>query len=312
MYKLGIDLGGTNIAAGIVDENYNVVVKYSMPTCLPDSPKNIVGRIYEVSDKALKRANLTMDDITSIGIGSPGAVDSKNGIVIFANNLNFSNVKLGDMLSDKFGKKVLCENDANAAAFGEYLVSENKPNTLVAITIGTGIGGGIIINGKVYSGSRYSGGELGHMVINFNGKKCSCGRRGGFEVYASANALIEQTKEAMQKNLNSAMWSICGGNISDVTGKTAFEGLRKGDETARQVIEQYTDYVSVGLVDIINTIGPDMICISGGISNEGECLLRFIRKHIELNKPINCKTVVEVAKLGNDAGIVGAANLDLQ
>lgn len=145
MYKLGIDLGGTNIAVGIVDENYNVISKYSMPTLLPDSPKNIVGRICEASNKVLKRANLEMDDIISVGIGSPGAVDSKNSIVIFANNLDFHNVRLGDMLSEKFGKKVFCENDANSAAFGEYLVKNGKDDTLVAITIGTGIGGGIII-----------------------------------------------------------------------------------------------------------------------------------------------------------------------
>ena len=311
MYKLGIDLGGTNIAVGIVDENYNVISKYSMPTLLPNSPKNIVGRIFEASNKVLKRANLEMADIVSVGIGSPGAVDSKNGIVIFANNLDFHNVRLGDMLSEKFIKKVFCENDANAAAFGEYLVTNGKDDTLVAITIGTGIGGGIIIGGKIYSGNRYSGGELGHMVINFDGIKCSCGRRGCFEAYASANALIEQTKEAMQKNLNSVMWSICNGNISDVTGKTAFDGLRMGDEIAKQVVEQYADYVSIGLVDIINTIGPATICISGGVSNEGEYLLEPIRRHIELNKPINCQTTVRVATLNNDAGIVGAANLDI-
>ena len=311
MYKLGIDLGGTNIAVGIVDENYNVIAKYSMPTLLPDSPKNIVGRIFEASNKVLKRANLEMEDIISVGIGSPGAVDSKNGIVIFANNLEFHNVCLGDMLSEEFGKKVFCENDANAAAFGEYLVTNGKDDTLVAITIGTGIGGGIIIGGKIYSGNRYSGGELGHMVINFDGINCSCGRRGCFEAYASANALIEQTKEAMQKNLNSVMWSICNGNISDVTGKTAFDGLRMGDKIAKQVVEQYADYVSIGLVDIINTIGPATICISGGVSNEGEYLLEPIRRHIELNKPINCQTTVRVATLNNDAGIVGAANLDI-
>lgn len=311
MYKLGIDLGGTNIAVGIVDENYNVVVKYSMPTLLPDSPKNIVGRIMDASYKALKRANLSIDGISSVGIGSPGAVDSNKGIVLFANNLNFRNVDLGGMLSEKFGKKVYCENDANAAAFGEYLVTGSKEDTLVAITIGTGIGGGIIINGKIYSGNKYSGGELGHMVINFEGLKCSCGRRGCFEAYASANALIGQTKEAMQKNLNSAMWSLCNGNINDVTGKTAFDGLRTGDEIAKQVVEKYADYVSIGLVDIINTIGPSKICISGGISNEGEYILEPIRKHIELNRPINCQTSVYVAKLGNDAGIVGAANLDI-
>ena len=312
MYKIGIDLGGTNIAIGIVDENYNIISKVNISTCLPDTPENIVGRIVFACKKCLIKSNLTIEDISSIGIGTPGAIDSVNGVVLFANNLDFKNVQLGKMLGEKLGKTVYCENDANAAAWGEYLVSDYYGNgTLVAITIGTGIGGGVIINGKLYSGNNFSGGELGHMVINFDGLPCNCGRKGCYEVYASASALIRQTREAMQKNLQSKMWQICEGNIENVNGKTAFDGLRQNDETAREVIEQYADYVSIGLVDIINSFGPATICISGGISREEEYILEPIRRHIEMNKPINCHTSVKIAKLNNDAGIIGAANLDV-
>ncbi len=312
MYKLGIDLGGTNIAIGIVNENYKVISKISIPTLLPDTPINIVGRIADACNKCLEKANLLIGDISAVGVGTPGAVDSNNGIIYFANNLDFHNLPLADMLSKELGLTVYCENDANAAAYGEYLVSDNKEaDTLVAITIGTGIGGGVIIDGKLYSGNKFSGGELGHMVINFDGIPCSCGRRGCFEAYASASALVRQTKEAMQNNPQSKLWQVCNGNIDNVTGKTAFDGLRLGDETAKSVVEQYTDYVSIGLVDIINTFGPATICISGGVSNEGEYLMEPLRRHIEANRPINCQTTVCIATLNNDAGIIGAANLDL-
>lgn len=312
MYKMGIDLGGTNIAIGIVDENNKVIHRISKPTCLPDSPENIVGRIFFAAKECMAKAGLVVEDISTIGIGSPGAIDSEKGIILFSNNFQYKNVPLGQMLSEKFGKTVYCENDANAAAFGEYLVGDrSKGDTLVAITIGTGIGGGVIIGGKLYSGNRFSGGELGHMVINFNGLPCNCGRRGCYEVYASATALIRQTKEAMQNDHQSKMWQLCEGNIQNVTGKTAFDGSRLNDKTAKAVIEQYADYVAIGLVDIINSFGPAVICISGGISQENEYLLEPLRRHIEMNKPINCHTEVRVAVLNNDAGIVGAANLDL-
>jgi len=311
MYKLGIDLGGTNIAVGVVNEKYEIVSKLGTPTLLPDSPENIVDRIVNVSNDCIKNAKLTLEDISAIGIGTPGAVDNKYGVVLFANNLCFNNTPLGKMLSEKFGMEVYCENDANAAAYGEYLVTDNKEaDTLVAITIGTGIGGGVIIDGKLYSGNMFSGGELGHMVINFDGLPCSCGRKGCYEVYASASALVRQTKIAMTNNLDSKMWQVCGGDIDNVSGKTAFDAMRLGDDSAYSVVEQYADYVSIGLVDIINKFGPATICIAGGVSKEGEYLLEPIRRHIELNKPVNCQTKVCIAKLNNDAGIIGAANLD--
>lgn len=311
MYKLGIDLGGTNIAVGVVNKNNKIIAKTSVPTFLPASPEIIVKKIVNASMDCLKKANLTLKNISAIGLGTPGAVDSKNGIVLFANNLDFNNVPLGSMLKKEFGMPVFCENDANAAAYGEYLVTDKKEDTLVAITIGTGIGGGVIIDGKLYSGNKYSGGELGHMVINFEGNLCSCGRHGCYETYASASALIRQTKEAMQKDLLSKMWELCEGKIDNVTGKTAFDGVRLNDKTAKEVVEQYADYISIGLVDIINTFGPATICISGGVSKEGEPLIKLINKHIKLNNPVNCQTTVCIAKLDNDAGIIGAANLDL-
>ena len=216
------------------------------------------------------------------------------------------------MLKERTGLDFYIENDANAAAYGEFLAGAGKgTDQFVAITLGTGVGGGIIIDGKIFSGSDYAGGELGHTVIRMDGEPCTCGRHGCYEAYASATALIRQTKKAMKEDLNSLMWQICGGNIDNVNGLTAFDAWRKGDETATRVVNTYFKYISVGLANIINVFRPELVCIGGGISGEKENLTRPVN---ELVKPQvyggETRDIVVVAELGNDAGIIGAAFLD--
>ena len=316
MYKLGIDLGGTNIVAGVVDKKYKIVAKASCKTAVPRPESEICDSMAEVAKKAVEKAKLTMDDIESVGIGVPGAVNPKTGVIEYSANLFFHNWEVVEMMEERLGKKVHIENDANAAALGEYLAGSAKgARNAVAITLGTGVGGGIIIDGKIYSGSNFAGAELGHMVIVKDGKECACGRRGCWETYASATGLINLTKQKIlsEKLEFSYMLKLCDGDINKVNGRTAFDAMRDGDPTAKSVVEEYISYLSCGLVNIINIFQPDVLCIGGGISNEGENLLAPVRSYVErerYTKHNDKQTVICKCTLGNDACIIGAAYLD--
>ena len=206
---------------------------------------------------------------------------------------------------------IYLENDANCAALGEAIAGVGKGKKLfIAITLGTGVGGGIINEGKVMAGCNEAGGELGHMVIEMNGIPCNCGRTGCWEAYASATALVEQTQKAMLDHRDSKMWSLAADSLDNVNGRTAFDAMRAGDEWGKKVVEQYIEYVAVGTVNIINIFQPEMICFGGGICNEGETLLAPLRKYVEqfrYSRYSSTQTELCRAKLGNDAGIIGAA-----
>ena len=241
MYRLGIDLGGTNIVAGVVDKKYKIVAKASCKTAVPRPESEICDSMAEVAKKAVEKAKLTMDDIESVGIGVPGAVNPKTGVIEYSANLFFHNWEVVEMMEERLGKKVHIENDANAAALGEYLAGSAKgARNAVAITLGTGVGGGIIIDGKIYSGSNFAGAELGHMVIVKDGKECACGRRGCWETYASATGLINLTKQKIlsEKLEFSYMLKLCDGDINKVNGRTSFDAMRDGDPTAKSVVEE--------------------------------------------------------------------------
>lgn len=313
MYRLGVDLGGTNIAVGVVDENYKIIGRGKVKTRAPRPAEEIADDIAVAVRQAVQNAGLQISDISSMGIGTPGAVDPKEGVVTYANNLGFNNVPLCQMMKDRIGVDFYIENDANAATYGEYIAGAGKgTNNFVAITLGTGVGGGIVIDKKLYSGSNYAGGELGHTVINFDGEMCSCGRKGCFEAYASATALIRQTKAKMLENKDSLMWEIAG-EIDKVNGITAFDAWRKGDKAAAEVVDQYIRYIAVGTVNMVNIFQPEKFCIGGGISGEKENLTNPISKIVnQEDYARNMKKRVEIctAQLGNDAGIIGAAFLD--
>lgn len=315
MYKLGIDLGGTNIAVGVVNENFEIVGTGKMKTNLPRSAEEIADDMVKAALMAIEDAGLELSDIDSCGVGTPGSVDPNTGVVAYANNLDFENVPLAKLLKDRLGKDFFVENDANAAAFGEYIAGAGKgTRNFAAITLGTGVGGGIVIDGKLYSGSNHAGGELGHTVINFDGEMCSCGRRGCFEAYASATALIRQTKEAMLKDKDSVMWKLCEGNIEKASGRTAFDAMRAGDASGKSVVDSYTRYIAIGIINIVNTFQPEKMCIGGGISKEGDILVKPIEKIMETEdyaRNMKDKAQIVTAKLGNDAGIIGAAFLSL-
>ena len=219
------------------------------------------------------------------------------------------------MMEERLKKEVKIENDANAAAWGEYIAGSAKGcRNAVAITLGTGVGGGIIIDGNLYSGSNFAGAELGHMVIVKDGKECGCGRKGCWEAYASATALINMTKDAI-KNENaefSYMLKAVDGDLNNVNGKTPFDAMFAGDSTGKAVVEQYVSYLATGLVNVINIFQPDILCIGGGVSKQGENLLAPVRAIVEkerITKDNNKQTILCTATLGNDAGIIGAAML---
>ena len=311
MYKLGIDLGGTNIVAGVVDENYKILATAKRKTDCPRPADAILDDMAAVALEAIEAAGLKAEDIEAAGVGTPGAIDPVRGMVCYANNLAFYDVPMAQMLKDRTGIDFYIENDANAAAYGEFVAGAGKgTKDFIMITLGTGVGGGIIIDGKIYSGSNYAGGELGHTVISMDGEMCSCGRQGCWEAYASATALIRQTKQAMIKYPDTVMWELCGNDINAVNGLTAFDAMRKGDKAGKIVVDKYIEYIAVGIANNINIFQPEIICIGGGISKEGDNLIEPIKRYVEGDnyaRFMESKAEIKVAELGNDAGIIGAA-----
>ena len=235
-YYIGIDLGGTNIKAGVVNENYEIISKATTKTMLPRPAEEICADMAKVSLKAMEQAGLKLENIESIGIGTPGTANSETGIIEYSNNLGFLNLPVVELMQKHINKPFYVENDANAAAYGEFIAGAAKgANDAVCITLGTGVGGGIIINGKIYSGFNFAGAEIGHTVIDPNGPECTCGRKGCFEVFSSATGLVRMTKEAMLEDKASVMWQM---NEEDgkVSARTAFNAMRAGDRAGKAVL----------------------------------------------------------------------------
>lgn len=314
MYYLGIDLGGMSIKAGVCDEEGKIVRKDSCPTVRTEDGDRIINDMAALCLNVIAEAGLKVSDIAYAGIATPGSADSESGVVIYAATLPFLNYPVAERLSDKTGiKKIYIDNDANAAAKGEAIFGAAKGyKDSLFITIGTGVGGGIIIDGKVYTGFNFSGAELGHTVIVKDGRECPCGRRGCLECYASASGLIMLTKEEMLKNKKSVMWELCGGDIDKVDGKTSFDAMRAGDESGKAVVDEYIGYLACGITNFINIFQPEVLSIGGGISKEGETLLAPLREIVmreQYSRHSKKQTQIKIAALGNDAGIIGAAAL---
>lgn len=313
MYRIGVDLGGTNISVGVVDEEFNIIGRGKTKTNSPRPAEEIFEDIAKCISMAADDAGISLDDVNVIGVGTPGSVNDETGYIDYSNNLRFDKVPAKQMLEELTGKPCFFANDASCAALGELYAGAGKGcKNLIAITLGTGVGSGIVIDGKVFRGANSAGGEIGHTVINVNGAECTCGRKGCWESYASATALIAQTKQAMKENPESKMWNCAGNDIESVNGRTAFDAMRMGDEAAKAVVDKYIYYVAVGIINVINVFQPDVLCVGGGICNEGETLLAPIRKYVveeRYSKYAQKQTEICKAQLGNDAGIIGAAML---
>ncbi len=313
MYYIGVDVGGTGVQAGVVTEDGKILKSCSMPTDREADYTILMKDMAELIERTISAAGLSMDDIKSIGIGFPSAVDDKNGIVVYTANINLSNAPVVKELKKYTDKPVYIGNDANCAALGEYFaLNDDSVENFVAVTLGTGVGGGIIINKKLYTGANGSAGELGHIRLVSNGEKCNCGRDGCWECYASATALVRESKRAAEENKESALYKNIEANGGKSNGKLVFDTADSGDETAKAVIDAYVKSIAEGLIDIINIFQPSVIAIGGGVSRQGDKLLNPIKKYIEgktcgASFIAPCKLIM--ASLGNDAGIVGAAFL---
>jgi glucokinase len=312
-YYVGIDLGGTNIVAGVVDENYNIISKASEKTNCPRPAKEIADDMAKAALDAIQKAGLTAADIEWIGIGTPGIADNENGIIEYANNLGFKDVPMAEYIHEYIDKPVYIANDANAAAYGEFVAGAAKiARNAVCITLGTGVGGGIVIDGKIYTGSNFAGAEIGHSVIEVDGPQCTCGRKGCFEVFSSATGLIRMTNEAMEDDKDSLMWKIKDERGGKVSARTSFDAMRAGDKTATDVVGKYLKYLAAGITNVINIFQPDILCIGGGVCNEGDALLIPVKEMVAkevYTKNSKKNTEIVIASLGNDAGIIGAAFL---
>ena len=313
-YTIGVDLGGTNIAVGIVNENYEIVKKGSVPTLAQRGPEPIVHDMAELCKKLLAECNISMSDLTGAGIACPGTVNPVTGIVEYANNIKFSDFPLVALFSKEMNiptENVKIGNDANLAALGEAVAGAAKgTSSSVMITLGTGVGGGVILDGKVLTGCAFGGAELGHTVIEMNGRPCSCGRKGCFEAYCSATALVKLTKEKFEACPDSLMREMCDNDVNRVGGKTAFAAMKKGDKAGAEVVDAFITYLACGVANLINIFQPDVFTIGGGVSGEGDNLLIPLKEKVSrevYSKDNTLKTDLRIATLGNDAGIIGAA-----
>lgn len=316
MYYIGIDVGGMSIKAGVADINGNVLHKTTIVTRGNyDAEYTISNDIHKLIVKLLDEANIPEEKIAAVGIGQAGSIDSERGIINYWNNIPMKNVHVVEELKKWHKMPVFIDNDANVAALGECVFGAAKGlRNVMLVTLGTGVGSGIIIDGKIYRGEYGAGAEAGHMRIVMNGEPCTCGGRGCWEAYASVSALIRQTKAAMEKHPESMMCSIAA-EMGEVNGITSFKAARAGDKAALEVVARYIEYVGTGLVSLQNIFRPQIFLIGGGISKEGEFLTDRLEKFVQdgmFDKETGDPVKIRPAALHNDAGILGAAALAIE
>lgn len=311
MLYIGVDIGGTSIKVGFVNEKGEIVSRFVRKIIKDEEQVTTIKKLGEMINEHIKEHEYK--EIKGIGIGCPGAINTKTGCCDYSANLYWENLNVCQILKDICHMDVRIANDANAAVLGEakFGVAKNYKN-LVMLTLGTGVGGGLYLDDHLYEGNEGKGAELGHALFIYNGRQCACGRKGCFERYASATALIYDTKEAMKKHPESAMWKYVDGDIDKVDGKTAFETSKLGDKTALEVVDQYIHYLAAGIINFCNIFRPEAIVLGGGICAQGDYLIKPIEKLL-IENDYGYKNTPRVdlliAKLGNDAGILGAAAL---
>jgi glucokinase len=316
MYRIGIDLGGTNIAVGIVDDEHKIVVKKTTPTLAKRPAEEIVADMARVCLEACAELKIDIKDIANIGIASPGIANPVNGCVEYANNLPFLRFPIVQLLADGLGidrSVIKIANDANAAAWGEAVAGAAKGSAnSIMVTLGTGVGGGIIINNKILVGFNSAAGEIGHIVIEQDGAPCGCGRRGCWEAYSSATALIRMTKEAVEECKKTGRYTSML-KAERISGRTACDAMRAGDEVGTEVYNKYVKYLATGITNLVNIFQPEVISLGGGVSNEGQSLIDAITPLVRAEQyggDVVALTQLRIATLGNDAGIIGAAALE--
>jgi glucokinase len=308
---LAIDLGGTKIIAAIISHPTQIIVKDYSLTLADEGVEVVTGRVFSAVDRLLKARNIAPSQLHSISIAAAGAIDPERGLVASAPNLSgWHDIPLRDIVSSKYKVNTILINDANAAALAEHRLGAGKGvNNLILITVGTGIGGGIIINGRLYLGTRGSAGEVGHMTIDVNGPRCSCGNIGCWEVLASGTAMAREAIARISRGEKSTLTKMVGGKIEKITAETVEAAAREGDSLALGVISQVATYLGVGMVNLVNIFNPEMIIVGGGVAKMGELLLEPARRVV---REMTFKVATEAmrivpAQLGEDAGVLGGA-----
>ena len=313
-YYLGLDVGGTNLVAGVVDKNYTILAKESIPTNAGRSVEAITFDMAEVSKKAVHKAGLALSDISSWGIGMPSYVNPKTNLLVHANNFGWKNIPIYDYLKKHISLPTYIANDANCAAFGEVLAGAASNYTdAIMLTLGTGVGGGIILNKKIYSGFDNMGAELGHTKLVYDGICCTCGQKGCLESYCSSTALIRLAKEAVEKEPGSMIMDLCGQDKLQINGEIIFESAKKGDLVAQKLIDDYIGHLAAGISTFVTIFRPEVIILGGGMAHAGDYLFKPLNEKLYTStfasEEIGIPPIIE-AKLGNDAGIIGAAFLE--
>ena len=312
MYYIGLDVGGTTFKAGVVTQDGRIVHKDAMPTGIERPYQEIIADMAALCKKVAADAGIEMSEIQSIGVGVPGLFDNKTGMIPFCTNLGWHDIPFVAEMKKHLDTPVYGDNDATVAGLAESVAGVSAGiKDSVFLTLGTGVGGGIIIDGKPYSGAHGCGSEIGHMMIKMGGELCTCGNYGCFERYASATAIIREARKAIVEYPESSMLAACGGDPEKLNAKIVIDAAKAGDEAAKAVFGGYVQALAVGIINIINMLDPEVIVLGGGVSAAGEFLLNAVREAV---KPmVFFKTMpyarIELAQLGNDAGIIGAAML---
>lgn len=314
MYYVGIDIGGTTIAAGIVDDKLNWIAKSETSTGQCFSGDELIEKIVGIYNDLLSTHHITVDMICSVGIGVPGTANQVTGEVEDADNLGLGKYPFLTKIKERIRTQVYMENDANTAALGEYQMGRFQAKSFFMVTLGTGIGGGYIVDGKILTGINGALGEIGHMVIDYKGRPCNCGRKGCFEQYASARALVRDAECEVRREKQGLLWKKYIDNQYKLNGKLLFEAYRMKDETACKIVENYISYLEIGITNIINILQPDILCFGGGISQASDCFMKQLQKCVQQNRysrNSDKNTEIIAASHGNEAGIMGAALLGM-
>ena len=312
MYYIGIDLGGTNIAVGVVDENGRIIAKAETPTLAARPWQDLVRDMGACAKEAMKRAAVAEGEIASVGIGIPGVANQETGVVIFCTNLGWHDVPLREELQKYIPKPIFIDNDATVAGWAEFMAGVSRgTDSSVFLTLGTGVGAGIVINGRIWAGAHGAGSELGHLTIDVDGVPCTCGKRGCAERYCSATAIIRMAKEAVQAHPDSAILTAVKGDAEKINAKVVIDAAKGGDAAAMQVFADFIKYLAIVVNNVVSFLDPDMIVLGGGVSRAGDFLLDALKQEVGklLFYPTLPSPVLRIASLGNDAGIIGAALL---
>jgi glucokinase len=313
-FVIGVDLGGTKIFAGVFNAALECVATTKVSTKAQRGTDAVIERIVRTVQDVADEADLDLKQIGAVGVGAPGAVDGESGSVIFAPNLTgWKDVPLKKELEKHLGVPVVVENDANIAVVGVHEAElKGKPRSVVGIFVGTGIGGGLILNGELYSGFNHTAGEIGHMVVDVDGPKCGCGNKGCFEAVASRTAIFQRIKAGIKAGEKTLLTEMLGGNLEDMRSNDLRKAIRRGDKFVEKVIEQTAEYIGIGVANLVNILGPEVVVLGGGVMEAmaDEMMGVIVKTAKDHAMPGTLKGVEIVAsKLGDNAGITGAAVL---